>query len=189
ASVSGMRKPAVLKSAFDFRKAARSVQTDVRRLADEYCNLLRAAEYGITRRSIRQKLRQSPSELAHPLMTLTALAIDVGVIITIAIGSHLLTAVENLDTWFVRAELGVAALTAAWLAGRITRAGADHYLYRISVCIAAFAQACAIEARLWTNRLCIKFGRDRLHRRLRRIERRFEFAVHVKAGKGAALLT
>jgi hypothetical protein len=119
------------------------------------------------------------------LAALAALAIDLGVVITIAAAAHLLTVVEDLDTWFVRAELGLGALTGAWLGGCHMRAGVDRYLYRVSVCIAGFAQAGAIEARLRANRFSIKHGRARLRRGLRQIERRFEFAMHMKAGRGA----
>jgi hypothetical protein len=185
ATISGMGKAAVLKSAFDFRKAAKFARVDVHRLAGEYCNLLRAAEHDITHRSVRQPLRRHPSDLAPPLAALAALAIDLGVVITIAVAAHLLAVVDDLDAWFVRAELGVAALTGAWLGGCRMRAGIDRYLYRVSVCIAAFAQACAIEARLRANRFSIRRGRSRLRRRLRQIERRFELATHVKAGQGA----
>src|SRR4029077_1693204 len=70
ANVSRVAKPAALKSAFDFRKTAKAVQTDIQRLAKDYGNLLRAAEYDITRRFVKHPLRRTVRDITSPLVRL-----------------------------------------------------------------------------------------------------------------------
>lgn len=174
-SLAAEPSPATLRKALRGRTTARATCAPVTRLAEDYCALLRRNEETIVRRDAEWQAARDPSQVARWL-TRGMEASVVGMLIAVIAGTFDFAAAAPFPGWHANASaLGLAlAVLILWLLMHTSflRRPTRQFFECVVTALQARARArfeCGGPARIVRNR-------RRLHRRIRRIERRFGIA-------------
>jgi hypothetical protein len=177
-ALAGVPAAATLRKVLLWRKAVFATRSPVRRLAQEYCALLRANEETIARRRVdARRAARDPGLLARWLTRATEASV-VGVLIAIVAGTFDFAAAAPHAEWNATASSSALGLALAvfnlWLLMHtsVLRRPTRHFYERVVVAVQAWSLA-RFERGLPGR---IERNRRRLHRRIRRIERRFGIA-------------
>lgn len=163
-----------LRKALRQRQAAQATGAPLRRLAQDYCALLRRNEEAIARRGVERRAARAPDRVARWLTRATEGSV-VGVLIAVVAGTFDFAAAAPLPEWNTTASASALGLALVvfhlWLLMHTSflRRPTRNLFERAVAALQARSHA-RFERRLPSR---IARNRRRLHERIGRIERRF----------------
>jgi tetratricopeptide (TPR) repeat protein len=165
---------ATLRKALRQRKAAQATRAPLRRLAQDYCALLRQNQETIARRGVERRPARGPDRVARWLTRATEASV-VGMLIAVVAGTFDFAAAAPFPEWNPTASTSALGLALAvfhlWLLMHTSflRRPTRSFFERAVAAVQAGARA-RFERRIPGR---IAHNRRRLHERIRHIERAF----------------